>query len=175
MAVYNLQKSLYHFHRNHAACHLSDCTEWHVVLEQGVEIRNSRCLALFQLFAQLFTDEAGNSALRVIHLAKGIVHAKLAAPASVRNGMSQDRLVLLISDLLDFSLHVRRNAVGIVWHYLSGSDNGKRILKTDIRTACTDHNAVNAAFYFPFICLHIPVTECLVVELNGNGFLLACL
>jgi hypothetical protein len=89
--------------------------------------------------------------------------------------MSQDRLVLLISDLLNLSLHIRRNAVGIVWHYLSGSDNGKRILKTDIRTACTDHNAVNAAFYFPFICLHIPVTECLVVELNGNGFLLACL
>ncbi len=65
MAVYHEDNALHHGHRNHAACHLRDRPERHVVLEHGVQIRHAAGFLRFpELVVKHLVDLPRKAALR---------------------------------------------------------------------------------------------------------------
>ena len=89
--------------------------------------------------------------------------------------MAQQSFELRIGHLSDLAGVVAFQLSGIVGAGSAGALYGDLTLQADIGHAGAHHQLVHTAFNLPGVGLHIKVAEGLVIQLDGNGFALACL
>ena len=98
MAVYGCHHAMHHIHAHSTAGHLGDTSERHVVDKEYIQIRFALLLALFLDMGQDLIDQSGQTALCIIHLTDGIVHAKLSGPGVRRDLMTEELCKLFDND-----------------------------------------------------------------------------
>ena len=85
MPIGHLRECPRHLHGYKSARHLGIAANRHIVIEKHIQIRLALPFADFQHQAKHSVEYLSNNSFSIIELTYGIIHADLAAPASVRD------------------------------------------------------------------------------------------
>ncbi len=173
MAVDDRQDAPAHILGDHAAGHLSDGTEGHVVDEDDIQVRLALGNALVEHAGHDLVDQAGLQALRIVELADGIVHLQGAAPGSIRDRAAQELFKLGVGNLLDIPGRVAGKIRHRIGKSRLGTLYGYGSTKLDVRHRGADKDLILSAVHLELVGLRVEVTEGLVIEGDGHGPALA--
>ena len=170
MPVDDEQNVIHHLLTDHAAGHLGDGPEGHVVGEQDVKVRLALGICLFLHACHDLVHQSCHTGFGIIELADGIVGCQRAVPVTVGNRSAKQRLKFRIGHGGNFAAFVAGKIIIGQGRFLTGHmDAGN---EPHIGHVGGDTNFIFGSFNLPAVGFDVEVAESLVVQRNGDSLAL---